>query len=162
MLDTYTWVDPAVGNNELAYRRPAAEEHAGPDNLFRTFEENFPAAFNYAGLPEKVYKLRGTVVGAMELMDSNPDAQDIEDLETLPGVTVETVWKFPLRKGPMDFSTFKRWLAKINSEDLCKMLGCARDHCKCPHCKEMVRSLWIVALVCVSYTAAVCRRQRLS
>ena len=84
------------------------------------------------------------------MMDSHPGvtgATDMEDLENLAGVTVETTWIFPEGKKPLNLSTFKRWLAKINAEDVCKMLGCARDHCKCPHCKDMVRLCGVLTVL---------------
>ena len=62
---------------------------------------------------------------------------DYDETVPDPRVSVKRTWKFGANMATLSEATFHRYIAKYNKEDLCKMLGCAKDHCKCPHCKDM-------------------------
>ena len=136
-LDTYYWVDPGTSCKGLCYRRPCDNDHAGPTRLWESFKTDNPAAYNYNGVEnEREYTVDGGQVlgGLRGVRERIPDYD-----ETVPDprVSVKRTWKFGANMATLSEATFHRYIAKYNKEDLCKMLGCAKDHCKCPHCKDM-------------------------
>ena len=138
-LDTYYWVDPGDSSKDLCYRRPTSPDVAGMSNLWERFRDENPAAVNFRGREMLEYAVRGVkVAGLDDVAAEIPGCNTTAAARADERVTVtSTGWEFAKGVGPIDESTFRKYVTQFNADDLCKMLGTANDHCKCPHCKEM-------------------------